>query len=271
MSHRQWGFRNQRAFVTTEELLITMSLAAKTSASRALPRSENSRPPRDPITVPKLAILYEDNHLLAISKPAGIATMGVTEDAPSLLREAKGYLKHAYQKPGNVYLGVVSRLDAAVTGVILFARTSKAAARLSLAFRERTVRKTYLAIADPCRLPAQGTLTHWVRKEERLRRMVTCDAGAPGAQEAILSFRTRPHQGIGRCLEIELHTGRKHQIRLQLSAAGCPVVGDAKYGSSQGFARGIALHSARLQFLHPVGGQPLDLTAPVPAYWPTRS
>ena len=136
-----------------------------------------------------LEVLYEDNHLLAVLKPAGLATMGVTDDRPSLISQAKAYIKQKYAKPGNVYLGIVSRLDAPVTGVVLMARTSKAAARLSRQFRDRQVEKLYWAIVAEPIDPPSATLTDWLRKDERHRKVHVCGPKMPDAREARLSYR----------------------------------------------------------------------------------
>src|SRR5262245_24190120 len=136
-----------------------------------------------------LRVLYEDNHLLAVNKPAGLATMGLSPREASLFTLAKDYIKRKYHKPGNVYLGVVSRLDAAVTGVVLLARTSKAAARLSQRFRTRDVEKTYWAIVEGNVEPPEGELHDWLVKDEPRRRMRKCPQGTPGAREAHLSYR----------------------------------------------------------------------------------
>ncbi len=154
-----------------------------------------------------LDILYEDNHLLAINKPAGLATMGVAADEPSAIQLARQYLKERYDKPGNVYLGVVSRLDAAATGVLLFARTSKAAARLSQQFADRSTQKTYWAIAAGQFDPPVAELLDWVRKDESQRRMAVVASAAPGAQRAELAYRALRPVGNDTLLEIELITG----------------------------------------------------------------
>jgi 23S rRNA pseudouridine1911/1915/1917 synthase len=216
--------------------------------------------------MPPVEVLYEDNHLLAVVKPVGLATMGVAEGTPSLLGLAKEYVKQRYQKPGNVYLGAMSRLDAPVSGVVLFARTSKAASRLTEQFRTRSVQKVYCAIVagEP---PATGECVDWLVKDERHRRMHLARAGATGAQEARLSFRRLARLSSGWLLEVLLETGRKHQIRLQLSGRGWPVLGDRKYGSGEPFLAGIALHARRLAFTHPTRHEPIDLTAPLPAAW----
>ncbi len=218
--------------------------------------------------MPPLEIVYEDNHLLAINKPAGLPTMGAAAGHPSLLIAAKRYLKQKYNKPGEVYLGVVSRLDAPVTGVVLFARTSKAAARLTTAFREHRVDKYYWALVPWSSLGPVGTLRHWLRKDETQRRVIICPPQHPAAKQAELRFRQRADGNSWTWLEIELVTGRKHQIRVQLAAARSPILGDLRYGSHQPFPRGIALHAFRLELQHPVRQEPLTFEASLPSYWP---
>ena len=212
-------------------------------------------------------ILYEDNHLLVVDKPPGLATMGVAAGTPSLLSEAKAYIKHKYQKPGNVYLGIVSRLDAPVTGALVLARPSKAASRLTEQFRSKEVDKSYWALVEPDVDPAQATLQDWVRKDERHRRMHIATAENPESKEAILSYRTLQSNRRSTLLEVDLQTGRKHQIRLQLSHQGHPILGDRKYGSKVSFPAGIALHAYSLSFQHPVLKEPLEFTAPLPPAW----
>jgi 23S rRNA pseudouridine1911/1915/1917 synthase len=214
-----------------------------------------------------LRVLYEDNHLLAVIKPPGLSTMGAAEGKISLLDLARRYVKQKYQKPGNVYLGVVSRLDALATGVVLLARTSKAAQRLSKQFRERDVEKTYWAIVAGRISPQSGSCVDWVRKDEQRRRMRIASPGAAGTKRAELQYRVlRPIAG-GSLLEINLVTGRKHQIRLQLAHRGHPIWGDRKYGSTTKFPEGIALLARRLVLIHPVRKEPLELVAPVPRSW----
>lgn len=214
-----------------------------------------------------LDVLYEDNHLLAVNKPALLPTMGVAADAPSLLAVAKEYIRRKYAKPGEVYLGIVSRLDAPVTGVVLMARTSKAAARLSEMFRQRDVEKVYWALVEGRVEPASGTLVHYLRKDERHRKMHVTTASAADAQRAELNYRVLNSVKGNRLLEIELLTGRKHQIRVQLADALSPIVGDRKYGSRRPFPHGIALHSRRLVFEHPVRKEPVEIEAPLPPAW----
>ena len=217
-----------------------------------------------------LQILYEDNHLLVVNKPADLATMGVSDNEPSLWRRACAYLKAKYAKPGNVYLGVVSRVDATVTGAVVFARTSKAAARLSEQFREAAVGKIYWALVERPPDPPRGACTDWLLKDEPRRRMMLVAPTVPGAQEARLTYRTLEQLGTATLVEVRLETGRKHQIRVQLAARGWHVLGDEKYGARTRFPRGIALHARRLVIDHPVRHEPLEIVAPLPAYWPQR-
>jgi 23S rRNA pseudouridine1911/1915/1917 synthase len=235
-----------------------------------------------------LEILYEDNHLLAVLKPAGISTMGVAAGEASALTLAKQYIKRRYAKPGNVYLGVVSRLDAPVSGVLLLARTSKAAARLSAQFRSRGVEKIYWAIVDgPTKmadsvvvansLPPTGDWTDLVYKDEPSRRMrririnrqtpSDVDSQKPRAQEARLTYRLLGRLPTAWHVEIVLETGRKHQIRVQFGDRGWPILGDRRYGSQRPFPSGIALHARQLAFDHPISWQRIVLSAPIPRAW----
>jgi 23S rRNA pseudouridine1911/1915/1917 synthase len=216
----------------------------------------------------RLEILYEDNHLLAINKPVGLPTMGAVAGHPSLAEVGKGYLKQKYNKPGRVYLGIVSRLDAPVSGVVLFARTSKAAARLSQSFRDRQVSKLYWALVARWPGDREGTLSHALRKDEVRRRMVICSASHPDARQAELRYRRLGLVAGWTWLEIELVSGRKHQIRVQLAAVGGGVVGDVRYGNHVAFPQGIALHARRLELSHPVRRERLVMVAPPPDHWP---
>ena len=217
---------------------------------------------------PALDVLYEDNHLLVLNKPAGLPTMGVPASAPTLLSAAKEYIKQKYQKPGNVYLGVMSRLDAPVTGVVLLARTSKAAARMTEQFRTHAVQKTYWTLVEGTLPQAAGNYTDWLVQDERHRRMHVVASNHAGAKEARLAYRLLSSNGRLSLVEVELETGRKHQIRLQMADHGHPVIGDRKYGSLSKFAAGIALHARRLVVAHPVRGESLVFEAPLPKYWP---
>jgi 23S rRNA pseudouridine1911/1915/1917 synthase len=219
------------------------------------------------MAVSSLTVLYEDNHLLAVVKPAGLATMGVADETPSLLTLAKQYIKDRYAKPGDVYLGIVSRLDAPVTGIVLLARTSKAASRLSEQFRLQAVAKTYWAVVEGRIEPPSGQCVDWLRHDDRRRRVHVASPDAPGAKEARLTYRRLEVLGATSLVEVELQTGRKHQIRVQLAHRGHPVVGDRKYGSRVPFGPGIALHARRLVVMHPVRQDELELCAPLPPSW----
>ena len=216
-------------------------------------------------------VLHEDNHLLVVNKPAGLATMGLSPDQPSLVRAAKQYIKQKYRKPGNVYLGIVSRLDAAASGVIVLARTSKAAARLTEQFRSREVEKTYLAVVAG-RLDKFGELVDYLKKDDALQRMIVVPEGSAGAKLARLRFENLSHGPQGTLAKVQLETGRKHQIRVQFASRGHPIVGDRKYGSRARFAGAqnepaIALHAYQLRFAHPISRADLAFTAPLPGPW----
>jgi 23S rRNA pseudouridine1911/1915/1917 synthase len=216
---------------------------------------------------PPLTILFEDNHLLAVRKPAGLPTMGVAAGRTSVVTLVKDYLKEKYGKPGNVYLGVVSRLDASASGVLIFARTSKAAARLTDQFRSGDVEKTYWALVEGTPDPAEDSCVDWLRKDERRMKMVVCGKNEAGSQQARLHYRTLRKLSAATWLEVLLATGRKHQIRVQLAHRGHPILGDRKYGASTSFPHGIALHARRLELEHPVRKTPLQLETPPPAAW----
>ena len=215
----------------------------------------------------KLNVLFEDNHLLAVNKPAGLPTMGAAAGRPSLVQQARQYIKNRYGKPGNAYVGVVSRLDALVTGVVLLARTSKAADRLTRQFAAGEPRKTYWAVVEQPLAVSSGGLVDWLWHDDQRQRVVVTEAGAHDAKEARLTYRTLKRLARGILIEIELETGRNHQIRVQLAHHGSPILGDAKYGSAQAFAAGIALHARKLELLHPVRQTPLILEAPLPTSW----
>jgi 23S rRNA pseudouridine1911/1915/1917 synthase len=214
-----------------------------------------------------LDILYEDNHLLAINKPAMLPTMGVEEDRESLLVAAKDYLKREYRKLGNVYLGIVSRLDAPVTGVVLLAKTSKAAARLSDSFRTRKVDKRYLAVVEGAPTAQGSILEHYHRKDERHRKVHVTNEDSADAQLARLKYHVIATGEALSLVGVTLDTGRKHQIRVQLAKIGHPILGDRKYGSQSSFMPGIALHAHRLELDHPVKHEPLRVEAPIPPAW----
>ncbi len=216
----------------------------------------------------KLEVLFEDNHLLVVNKPAGLTTQGALPGKPSLVAAAQSYLKAKYAKPGNVFVGVVSRLDSQVSGVIVLARTSKAAARLTSQFADAAVTKKYLALVqEVADVPPQGELQHHVWKDDRAQRMRAESNAVRDSQLARLTYKTVAEFDGSRLLEVTLLTGRKHQIRVQLAAIGIPIVGDRKYESVQYFPVGIALHSYFLSFEHPTKKETLTFRVLPPDYW----
>ena len=220
--------------------------------------------------MPSLDILYEDNHLLVLNKPAGIATMGA-ESGLTMHSLAADYLKSAYQKPGRAYVGVVSRLDAMTSGVLVFARTSKAASRLTPQFARQegsdAAVKIYLAALEGEWRAERGELSGYVRKDDAARRMRVVGRAAPGAQSARLRFVTLAHTDVATLVAVRLLSGRKHQVRVQFADAGTPLWGDRKYGGRERLDRGIGLHSWRLRITHPTRKTPLWFTAELPNTW----
>jgi 23S rRNA pseudouridine1911/1915/1917 synthase len=213
-----------------------------------------------------LQILFEDNHVLAVNKPAGLPTMGARAGEHCLVEVVKAYIREKYQKPGNVYLGIVSRLDEPATGVLIFARNSKATGRLAKQFRERKARKTYWAIVEGHPCPPSGELVDSLVKNDLDRRMDVAP-GAGGGQDARLTYEVIQEYPRHSLLSVQLETGRKHQIRVQLSSRGHAIIGDGKYGSQEAFAEGIALHARRLVIDHPKSYTPLVIDAPLPPGW----
>jgi 23S rRNA pseudouridine1911/1915/1917 synthase len=226
-----------------------------------------------------LVILLEDNHCLAVAKPAGLLTQGVPPGLPTLEAMARAYLKEKYAKPGNVYLGIPHRLDRPVSGVVLFARNTKAARRLAEQFRERQVQKVYWAVVEPSAQgtlpPEEGVWEDWLLKVPEEARSEPAAPDTPGARHAVLRFRRLRQSAEGALLELEPQTGRMHQIRVQAATRGWPILGDFLYGSSRPFGppaelprdRIIALHARSLTFLHPIRYEPVTVTAPLPESW----
>lgn len=207
-------------------------------------------------------IIYEDNHLLIAVKPPNQLTQGDETGDPALLDELKAYIKHKYQKPGEVYLGLVHRLDRPVGGLVAFARTSKAASRLSEQLRNRTMHRDYLAVVENgARLPDEGALHNWLRKDEASGSVSVAEPNAPGAQEARLRYHTLARLGNSALVQITLDTGRKHQIRVQFAAAGHPLMYDMRYGHGER-GRNIALWGARLSLCHPTRKEPMTFQSP---------
>lgn len=222
-------------------------------------------------------ILCDDGPVLAINKPAGLLTLGAHNPAvPTLERQVRSYLKDKYQKPGNVYLGIPHRLDRPVSGVILFTRNSKAAGRMAEQFRERQVQKIYWGITVNEPDQPEGCLTEWLLKVTDKAHVHVVPADTPGARQAILHYRVVGPTPLGTLLEIELETGRMHQIRVQLAARGWPILGDTQYGATRLLVdpapadptqSPIALHARQLTFLHPVRYDSVTVVAPLPENW----
>lgn len=224
-----------------------------------------------PFTI-HLSPLYEDNHVIIVNKRVGDIVQGDKSGDTPLSEMVKAYIKEKYNKPGEVFLGVVHRLDRPVSGVVLFARTSKALSRLAEMFRTRSVRKTYWAIVGNEPPQMEGTLTHWLTRNPKNNTARAFDREVPNSKQAILDYRVIGRSDRYWLVEVELHTGRHHQIRCQLSKIGCPIKGDLKYGAPRSNPDGgISLHARRIQFEHPVSHLSIDVTAPVPedALWKT--
>lgn len=215
-------------------------------------------------------VLYEDNHLIAINKPAGVLSQGDETGDATVMDWAKNYIKFRYDKPGDVFLGQIHRLDRPVSGVILFARTSKALTRMNEQFKARKVTKTYWAIVTDQPKPIEGTLTGYIYKDrERNRSKIVPKANSnrhQGAKPAKLSYKLLGRIGTNVLLSVRLDTGRPHQIRVQLAdQLGCPIRGDIKYGArSRNEDGNINLHARVLEFTHPVKKTPVRVEAPVP-------
>ena len=212
-----------------------------------------------------LQIIYEDNHLIVINKRAGDIVQGdKTGDAP-LSEIVKEYLKNKYNKPGNVFLGVVHRLDRPTTGIVLFAKTSKALPRLNRMFAEKKTRKTYWALVKNPPPKTQDRLTHWLKKNPKNNRSTAYHKETEGSKKAILRYKVLKTMNSYTLLEIDLETGRHHQIRSQLGAIGSPIRGDLKYGFPRSNPdASISLHARQLELEHPVKKEPMKFKAEVP-------
>lgn len=211
-------------------------------------------------------IVYEDNHLIVVNKRAGEIVQGDKSGDEPLVERVRQYIKEAYAKPGNVFCGLVHRLDRPVAGLVVFAKTSKALSRMCEMFRNGEVHKTYWAITRNIPPQPEGKLQHWITTVERTNKSTAHSTPRPNSKEARLSYRLLGNSERYNLIEVALETGRKHQIRVQLAAIGCPVKGDLKYGDKRSNPDGsISLMARHIEFIHPVSKQPISITAPVPA------
>lgn len=213
-----------------------------------------------------MTVLYEDNHIIAVNKTCNEIVQGdKTGDTP-LSEIVKAYIKEKYNKPGEVFLGVTHRLDRPTSGVVLFARTSKALTRLNEMFKSHEqIKKTYWAIVQGCPKQPEARLENWLIRNEAQNKSYIAKPHANNAKQAILEYKTLVRGENYTLLEIDLETGRHHQIRCQLAAIGCPVKGDLKYGSKRSNPDGgICLHARKIEFIHPVSKENICITAPVP-------
>ncbi len=210
-------------------------------------------------------ILYEDNHLVVVNKLASEIIQGdKTGDVP-LSEEVKLFLKEKYAKPGNVFLGVIHRLDRPVSGVVVFAKTGKALSRMNELVKKREMKKTYWAVVKNMPAQREATLNHYLVRNEKKNKSFVSKKNTEGAKEAVLSYRYLASSDQYHLLEIDLHTGRHHQIRAQLAAIGSPIKGDLKYGFPRSNPdASISLHARSVSFVHPVKKEPLKIEAPVP-------
>jgi len=212
-----------------------------------------------------LQVIYQDNHIIVVNKRVGDIVQGDKTGDKPLSEIVKEYIKDKYDKPGDVFLGVVHRLDRPTTGIVTFARTSKALTRLNELFKNRDTKKTYWAIVKKCPEQESGTLVHHLKRDEKRNTSKAHIKEVPDSKLASLDYKVIKQLDNYTVLEIDLHTGRHHQIRAQLAAIGSPIKGDLKYGADRSNPDGgISLHARKLNFTHPVTKIPLSLTAQVP-------
>lgn len=212
-----------------------------------------------------MTVVYEDNHIVVVNKTSSEIVQGdKTGDTP-LSEMVKQYLKEKYNKPGNVFIGVTHRLDRPVSGLVVFAKTSKALPRLNEMFRNGEVKKTYWAIVKECPKETEGELVHYLVRNEKQNKSYAYDKEVKNSKKAVLHYKLIGHSQNYYLLEVDLKTGRHHQIRCQLAKMGCPIKGDLKYGYPRSNPDGsICLHARTVQFVHPVSKEMIRLTAPVP-------
>ncbi|MGM9705201.1 MAG: RluA family pseudouridine synthase [Prevotella sp.] len=212
-----------------------------------------------------MKVVYEDNHIIIVNKDSGEIVQGDKTNDKPLSEIVKEYIKEKYNKPGNVFLGVVHRLDRPVSGLVVFAKTSKALTRLNDMFRKGDIHKTYWALAKTMPVDTEGSLTNWLVRNEKQNKSYVYDHEVPNAKKAILSYCVIGRTDNYSLFEINLHTGRHHQIRCQLAHIGCPIKGDLKYGARRSNPDGsISLLSRKVEFVHPVSGQTICVEAPLP-------
>lgn len=212
-----------------------------------------------------MTVVYEDNHIIVVNKASSEIVQGDKTGDVTLSETVKEYLKEKYQKPGNVFIGVTHRLDRPVSGLVVFAKTSKALPRLNEMFKLGTVKKTYWAIVKNVPKEVEAELVHYLVRNEKQNKSYAYDKEVPNSKKAILHYRVIGRSDNYYLLEVDLKTGRHHQIRCQLAKMGCPIKGDLKYGFPRSNPDGsICLHARRVQFIHPVSKEEIDLTAPVP-------
>lgn len=213
-----------------------------------------------------MTVVYEDNHIIIVNKTASEIVQGdKTGDVP-LSETVKQYLKEKYHKPGNVFIGVTHRLDRPVSGLVVFAKTSKALSRLNEMFKNSEVKKTYWAIVKQTPAETEGELVNYLVRNEKQNKSYAYDTERPGSKKAVLHYRLIARSDNYSLLEVDLKTGRHHQIRCQLAKMGCPIKGDLKYGFPRSNPDGsISLHARRVRFVHPVSKELIDVVAPVPS------
>ena len=212
-----------------------------------------------------MKVVYEDNHIIIVSKRSGEIVQGDKTGDKTLADEVKAYIKEKYAKPGNVFLGITHRLDRPVWGLVVFARTSKALARLNDMFREGNVNKTYWAICQNAPEVPEAPLTHWLTRNEKQNKSYAYDKEVPGAKKAVLHYRTIGKSERYTLIEVKLMTGRHHQIRCQLAKIGCPIKGDLKYGARRNNPDGsISLLARKIEFAHPVSKEHICVESEVP-------
>ncbi|MPM51003.1 putative RNA pseudouridine synthase [bioreactor metagenome] len=212
-----------------------------------------------------MTVLYEDNHLIVVNKAPGEIVQGDKTGDKPLSEEVKEYLKVKYNKPGNVFCGVTHRLDRPTSGIVVFAKTSKALSRLNAMFKNNEIDKTYWAVVKKLPEKTEATLTHYLIKNERTNKSTAYDVEKPNTKKSVLHYKVIGQSQNYNLLEVDLETGRHHQIRCQLSKIGSPIKGDLKYGAERSNPDGsISLHARKIAFIHPVSKEKIEVVAPTP-------